>query len=143
MAQFPLQTVVMLRKQMKPASVPTEARLAQLIIDLDSESYDTRQQAQVELAKLGALAEAKLRQTLASNPSAEVQCQAEVLLNKLDGPLTLPQVRELRAVELLERLGTCEARALLTELAEGTAKTPLRQEARASCDRLGWRCGSP
>ena len=77
LAQASALAVKLLREQMKPAVRPAEARLAQLIMDLDSDSFATRQRAGVELEKLGTLAEAKLRQTLASKPSAEVQQKAE------------------------------------------------------------------
>ena len=147
LAQVPGLAVKLLRERMKPAVRPAEARLAQLIMDLDSDSFATRQRAGVELERLGSLAEAKLRQTLASKPSAEVQQKAERLLRKLDGPSTLPdQVRELCAVELLERLewlGTPEARVLLHELAKGVPEACLTREARTALERSGSQHGSP
>jgi hypothetical protein len=43
----------------------------------------------------------------------------------------------MRAVELLEGLGTPAARKLLTELAEGAAGAPLSLDAGAALKRLG------
>jgi hypothetical protein len=45
-------------------------------------------------------------------------------------------VRALRAVEMLGRLGTPEARALLRELAGGGGESPLTRDARAALERL-------
>jgi hypothetical protein len=44
--------------------------------------------------------------------------------------------RHLRAVRLLEGIGTPEARQLLKKLAEGVPEARLTQEARAALDRL-------
>jgi hypothetical protein len=43
----------------------------------------------------------------------------------------------LRALEVLELAGTAEARRLLRRLADGDGDAALRQEAKASLDRLG------
>jgi len=48
-------------------------------------------------------------------------------------------VRELRAVSILERMATSEAREVLKTLAEGAADNRLTQEARASLQRLDER----
>jgi hypothetical protein len=46
-------------------------------------------------------------------------------------------LRCLRAIELLERLGTPEARKLLERLGQGSPEAWLTQEAKASLGRLG------
>jgi WD40 repeat protein len=46
------------------------------------------------------------------------------------------ELRTLRAIEVLERLGTAEARGLLEELARGAAEARLTGEARSSLERL-------
>jgi hypothetical protein len=46
-------------------------------------------------------------------------------------------LRHIRAVEVLEGLGTPEARNLLEELAKGAADATLTREAKASLRRLG------
>ena len=43
----------------------------------------------------------------------------------------------LRALEVLERIGTPEARQILLSLAKGAPEAALTQEAKASLERLG------
>jgi len=83
------------------------------------------------------LAEAALRKALAGDPSLEVRQRVERLLDNLTGQV--PQagrLRELRAVELLELVGSPEARQLLQALAEGAPEARLTREARSAIRRL-------
>ena len=45
-------------------------------------------------------------------------------------------LRQVRAVEALERAGTPEARAMLEKLGQGAADAPLTREARAALGRM-------
>src|SRR5262249_6699143 len=54
---------------------------------------------------------------------------AETLLRKLDGPLSGEALREARAVEVLERMGSPAANALLERLAAGSPGHPLTDRA--------------
>ena len=66
----------------------------------------------------------------------------EELLKKIeDGAVSGERLREVRALEVLEGLGTPEARKLLEELAKGAADAALTQEAKASLERLNRRNG--
>jgi hypothetical protein len=80
-----------------------------------------------------------LRRALADNPSAEVRKRLEELLSR---PALLPPgeaLRRVRAVEVLERLGTPEARRLLGALAGGEPEARLTREAQAALRRLAER----
>jgi hypothetical protein len=72
---------------------------------------------------------------------AGVPDQATDLLRRHVKPAAAPtdaaRVRHIRAVELLEELGTPAARKLLTELATGKADAPLTLDAGAALKRLG------
>jgi hypothetical protein len=66
-----------------------------------------------------------------------VKRRAEELLSKLDsGTGTPDQVRRTRAVEVLEIIGTPEARQIIEELTKATAEARLAREARAALLRL-------
>jgi hypothetical protein len=74
---------------------------------------------------------------VAGKPSAEARQRAEALLAKLGGPLAGEPLREARAVEVLERLGSAEGKGVLGRLAAGSPGHPLTEEAAAAVRRLG------
>jgi WD40 repeat protein len=115
-------------------------RIPRLLADLDSDSFPVRRSAAAELSGLADLPEPLLRQTLAHQPSAEVRRQVERLLENRDGvPPSAETLRVLRAVEVLERLATPEARQALQVLAEGAPEARLTREAKAALARLSKR----
>ena len=74
---------------------------------------------------------------LARAPSAEVKRRAEWLLAKLDEGTPSPEaVRDLRAVEVLEAIGTSDARRVLEGLAKGAPQARLTVETKRALDRL-------
>jgi hypothetical protein len=99
-----------------------------------------REKAQKELEDLGGLAESSLRQTLANKPTLEVRRRVQALLERLRGPVSRPELlQSLRAVAVLEDIGTPEARRLLEELSKGVPEARLTREASASRRRLEQR----
>jgi hypothetical protein len=77
---------------------------------------------------------------LAAKPPLEVRRRIEKVLAKLDGPVADPwRLRELRAVEVLEHVGTPDARHVLKTLAAGVPEARMTQEASASLERLARR----
>jgi RNA polymerase sigma factor (sigma-70 family) len=136
MLAAPAPTVAFLGGRVKPAPAAEARRVAALIADLGSEQFKTRDQAMKELEKLGEVAAPALHKAYAGDPPLEVKRRLEVLLEKLSNwpPETLRQVR---AVEALEGIGSAEARRLLTRLvAEGSPPARLTREARLALDRL-------
>ncbi len=78
-----------------------------------------------------------MRQALTDAASLELRRRIESLLGRLNYPLTAPKtIRELRAVEVLEHIGTAQARQVLRKLAEGAAGSRLTDAAKASLERL-------
>jgi hypothetical protein len=133
----PDQAITMLKDRVRPATPPDPKRLARLLADLDSEHFELRRQAQSELEALAELAEPALRKALAGDPSLDLRQRLERLLDHLSGQVPpAGQLRELRAVELLELLGGSEARQLLQILAGGTPEACLTREARSALRRL-------
>jgi hypothetical protein len=127
-----------MKTRLSPAVAPAPGRLAGYVADLDSPHFLTRQNATHELELLAELAEPALRKALAGRPALESRRRIEQLLDKLDAPLTRPeQLRGIRAVEVLELVGTRAARELLAALAKGAAGARLTSEAAAARARLG------
>jgi WD40 repeat protein len=129
----PGRTVPLLRKRSSTVSRPDKQALERLLADLDSRRFAVRQKAERQLEELGAFAAPALRKVLAGAPPVELRRRAERLLAALDGPGPL---RSLRAVEVLEHVGTAEARRLLEQLAAGLPQAPLTRAARESLTRL-------
>jgi hypothetical protein len=132
----PDQTVTLLKSKLQPAPAPAEREhVARLVADLDSDDFAVREKAAQELVKLGDGIESVLRQALEGKPAAETTRRLRDLIQKAQG--WPPQrLREFRAVEVLERIGSQEARQLLKTLAEGAPEARLTQEAKASLERL-------
>jgi hypothetical protein len=136
----PTNTAPFLGLRLEPASAPTANQLTDLIADLDSETFVTRDTAMKELIKLGDLAAPALRETLNKSPSPEARRRIEQLLAKVDDVSTSSEpLRSLRAIEVLERIATPEARKLLGKLAAGAPEARLTREAKAAVERLGKR----
>src|SRR5262249_28663791 len=80
------------------------------------------------------------RKALAANPTLEARRRIEQILEQHPKVSLSPeQMRELRAIEVLEHIGTAEARKLLQALAKGDPDGPAAAEAKASLERLGKR----
>jgi hypothetical protein len=91
------------------------------------------------LHELGDRAEPALRQALAAQPGPETRRRIEHLLAGLDWNTSPQRWRVLRALGVLEQVGTPEARRVLAKLAAGTPGDRLACEAKATQDRLGKR----
>ena len=135
-----------LQGRLRPIPAPDAKRVAQLLADLDSDSFKVRTKAHKELEELGEAAAASLRETAEKFPSAEVGRRVKELLDKLKTERRTPspeRIRVLRAVEVLEHIGTSAACQILKDLAEGAAEAQLTQEAKASLARLAKRANRP
>jgi hypothetical protein len=139
----PPQAVALVRRQVRPAAGLAPEKLEGWIKDLDSGNFTRRQQATAELAKLGYQAEPALKKALADRPALEVRKRIEGLLDRLpmEEPTSAEELRDLRAVELLERLAQPEADRLLQTLSEGAGGARLTREARAALERRRSRAG--
>jgi hypothetical protein len=128
----------LLRQRLRPVCLDP-GQLPRLIADLDHRRFAVREQASRELEKLGECAEAALYQARARQPSAETRRRIDLLLERLRTLRLFPspeQRRRSRAIEVLERIGNAEARALLTGLARGFPAADLTVEAKAALERL-------
>jgi hypothetical protein len=136
----PAPAMSLLRKNLQPVALAEASRMKRLLADLDSDQLAVRENASGALAKLGESAVAAMRDALAHKPTPEVARRLRSLLKKADhaepsGAL----LRALRAVAVLEQIGTSEAKQLLLKLAGGAREARLTGEAKAALDRLGHR----
>lgn len=135
MVEAPAASLALLRKRLHAVSV-SEAGLQKLIAELDDPTFAVRQKAARELAMLGPLAETALTKKLQAKPSLEASRRIKELLAGLKSkrPGT-DQIRAIRAVEVLERIGSREADVLLAELAAGSEGAYLTDHAREAIER--------
>jgi WD40 repeat protein len=137
LATAPKQVVPFFAERLKPAVPVAAEKIDRWIAGLESEKLSVRQDAATNLLKVGEQAVPALQKTLASQPDLEMRKRVEDLLDRLTGgTLSTEQLRLVRAVEALERMGTPEARQLLRTLAEGASGALPTREAQAALGRL-------
>src|SRR5262249_9009488 len=113
-------------------------RINQLISDLDDSQFAVRDKATRALEKLGRQAEPALRQALVKAQSAELRRRIETLLEPSAAWVVkdAETLRSVRAICVLERIATPEARSVLKNITQAHPETRTTQEARAALERL-------
>jgi hypothetical protein len=137
--------------------------VAQLLKELDDDRFEVREKATAELEDMGKDAAAGLREALEKRPSPEAQRRMERLLGALEEaelppprrrprrdeperppPATFSRALAMRrGLEVLEHVGTAEARELLKTVARHAPEDALKEDARASLKRLEKRPHPP
>jgi RNA polymerase sigma factor (sigma-70 family) len=119
---------------------PSDDQIKAWLADLGSSEFSKRETAQKELGAIADVIGKTLSQASASASDPEARRRLVVLMDNIPRPETKPEhLRDLRAVEILERIGTPDARRILTDLAKGAPEARLTREAKASLARLGRR----
>jgi hypothetical protein len=138
LAAAPKQSMPWLTERIKPIIAPDEEKLRKLVADLDSPQFAVRQKAEDELEKLGELAELALAKLLAGKPNLDTKQRADKLMEKMvtTHPLRPEVLQVVRALAVLEEMGTPEARQLLEKLAGGAAGVAQTREAKLALDRV-------
>jgi hypothetical protein len=133
----PRQAVPYLYEKLKALPRVAAGQIPKLIADLDDSCYRVRREATLALANLGEQAGPALRQAIAERPaSVEVYKRLEQLVARLENRELAPDdLRQLRALEVLERLRTRDARQALQNLARDLADSIFAPAARAALKR--------
>jgi hypothetical protein len=135
MTADPVGTVTWLRDRLQPIQEADAGRLTRLLADLDDEKSEVRAKAKEALAEMGTGAETALRKARENPRSVEVRRSLDELL----GRLASQQAQGLRAIEVLEHIGSPQAQALLERLSHGAPGAALTREAQTSLRRLNTR----
>ncbi|MGH7223303.1 MAG: PQQ-binding-like beta-propeller repeat protein, partial [Gemmataceae bacterium] len=133
----------LLKDRLKPAESVDPRHIRRLVADLDSGEFAVREAATKELERIGEQADPLLRETLKTKPTLEVRRRIEGLLARPRFPIAGESLRGVRAIQVLEHLGTPEARNLLRKLAEGADGARLTEEARQALRRCQPRKACP
>lgn len=138
LAGAPAMTIAWIKQRVQPAAPLDMKRVEDLIGKLGDGQFRVRDTATAELLKMGEQVLAALDQALAGNPSAEAKSRLEGLRTKLTSvTLTGERLQAHRAVEVLELIGTAEARQVLQSLAGGAAGALVSRSAAAALVRMG------
>ena len=135
----PAKAVPLLKKRLRPAPTPSDADIDKVIARLDADSFAERVKASADLERLGPNAVPRVQKRLDGVP-VEARGPLKRFLDRYAGAKLSPyQLRCIRGVATLEAIGTAEARALLAELAKGSANDPLTRESLAATRRRAGR----
>jgi WD40 repeat protein len=131
-----VKSVRWLSAHLNAVAGPDPARVRRLIADLDARRFARREAAAKELEDLGCAVEPALREALAAKPSAEVRRHLDKLLAKLPPASATEGVRNMRAVQALELIGSKPAQSVLRRLAQGAPGAGLTRDAKGALARL-------
>jgi WD40 repeat protein len=137
LVRAPKYALPLFKQRLQPAPAPNLELVRKAIDQLDSSDFKQRATAMHELAKAPELAIPALQAALKNGPSLEQKRRIEELLVTMESEYAVPsRLRELRAIEALERIGTSAARELIAILATGHPDAHLTREARSVLSRL-------
>jgi WD40 repeat protein len=132
----PKESVAWIKESVKPTAAVEMKRIDELIAQLDDNQFKVREKATGELYKIGEPIVPALEKALAGNLTLETKRRLEEIRNRLTTRvLQGDRLRNYRAIEVLERIGTPEARQVLEELAAGAPGTLLTTSAQAALKR--------
>jgi WD40 repeat protein len=146
------RAVPLLSSHLEPVPAGEATRIQALVKDLSSPNGGTRRKAMTELrTKHGEAALGALAQMAGGNANGGgmpgmggmggmgggAGNAPQLLMQKLQALYNTPErQRDLRAVHILEEIGTPQARQTLSKLAKGAAGTSLTVESKGALDRL-------
>jgi HEAT repeat protein len=103
--------------------------------ELESDDFQMRQRATEELTKFGDTIIPDLRRAMDGKPELEVRKRVQQLLDEARA-WTPERLRDHRAIQALEHIGTPKAIEVLNQLAAGAAGAHRTEEAKAALQRL-------
>jgi WD40 repeat protein len=132
------QAVDFLRERLQPQRMPTAKQMEKWLKDLDDDQFTVREDAALALKHHVEIVVSTLRKALDAGPTPEVRRSLTRLIDLAEEGNWAPEaLRTLRAIEVLEQLGSAEARKVLETLTSGIPEARLTREAKASLERLG------
>jgi RNA polymerase sigma factor (sigma-70 family) len=133
MAEAFSEALPFLRARLKPYPTASDEETRPLLADLGGDSFERREAAVKRLKELGLHAEPALRAALKAKPSLEQKRRVETILATLtEASPSADDLRHLRALIVLERINTPEARRVLEDMAKGSQSARLTRQALAA-----------
>ena len=133
----PADAVKVFAEKVKPVAALDPKRVQRLLADLGSDEFAVREAASKALLGLDEQATPYLEATLKRPESLEVRLRVKRILEQKQAvPIPSEQLRQIRAVMIVERIGDGESKNLLKRWAGGPAGARLTREASAALKRL-------
>jgi WD40 repeat protein len=140
----PIDAVACFQRLMKPAVDADFDKVRKLIKELDDDRFEVRETASKALQKMGAGVQPAVRQALEGRPSPEVRRRLEALIQTPSSVSQTPELlRNLRAIGILEQIGSKDAWQLLATLSTGVPHASETQAAKSALERLALRQLAP
>jgi WD40 repeat protein len=139
LAEAPKEALAFLRGRIQPSPTAPADETRRLLADLDDAAFARREAATKRLKELGLKAEPALRAALRGKLTLEPKRRIEGLLAELvkaPQPLAAEDLRQLRGLVVLERVGTAEARRVLEAVARGPESARLTRQGQAALAAL-------
>jgi RNA polymerase sigma factor (sigma-70 family) len=136
LAGAPAQAVALLNQQLQPAPALDLDTVNQLIANLGDPTLKVREKATAALLQLDGRVVPVIDKALAGKPALEVRRRLEKIRDaRMRTVLAAEELRSYRAVEVLEHIGTPQARRLLQRLAAGAPGALATTAAREALQR--------
>lgn len=138
LANRPDDLMALVREHMKPADKPDFDRdaISKWVEQLDDQLFAVRERASASLSRLGRETLPLLHDHLTKVTSRERQTRLRRAIEHIrQSPVPSHHLREMRAIALLEQLGTRAARDELKRLANGNLEARLTREAQTALAR--------
>ena len=132
----PQRALALFEKRLQAVPVIDQQAIQKDLKRLASEVFVERESAMKRLRSLGRHALPALQETLKGAPPLEVKRRLDELNESLDLRPAPDELRALRAILVLELIGTDEARVLLRRLTKGEAEAEVTRQAHAVLARL-------
>jgi RNA polymerase sigma factor (sigma-70 family) len=133
----PAEAVKFFADKVKPVEALDPKRIQRLLADLDSNNFATREAATNALVGLDHQVNPYLEKALKSADTLERRSRVRRIIEQRQAaPPTLEQIRQLRAVMILELIRDGDSKRLLKQWASGPAGALLTMEAVAALKRL-------
>lgn len=130
-------TVPFLRTKLQPVRAPLPADIARWVAEVGDRRFATREKATLGLAAAGEHARTEIVQALTGQQlNPEARRRLEQFLRRLEEGLTPVKLQPLRVIEVLERLGTPEARSVLESLGQLTSDVVVKDEIVRALERM-------
>jgi RNA polymerase sigma factor (sigma-70 family) len=138
LSESPKQALPLLTEHVRPLKGIDPELVQRLLAELDDSDFETRLKASEELAKMRHEIEPMLRKALEGQIPMERRRRVQEIVDlPARSFATGETLRTLRAIQVLERIGTKEARDILRKIAGSAALARATQEAKEALNRMG------